>query len=302
MATTSKVLVTPGPDGAGDPTDPYRYGWRYVCRTGAAGRKVWEQVPLTLEDVLHPQEGDFVIQNAAHARRCRYLADIFEARLAANPTAVVLNDVRIAWDVAGLKPHGPDIAVILGVRERQNWSTFDVAAEGVRPALIVEVVSPETARLDRSTKLREYARAGVPLYVIVDTVRRRRQPILRLLGYALTPGGEYQPLAPDERGRLWLEPARTWLGVADDEIVCSDEAGQPLGDYRALAAALAVEHQARTEAEQRAEADRQVRDEAERQAEADRQARTEAERRAAAAEVRLRELEAEVRRLRGEAS
>ena len=149
---TPDALVTPTPAAPGGPTDPYRYGWRYVRRTGAGGRRVWEQVPLTLQDVLHPQVGDFVIQSYAHARRCHYLADVFEARLAADPSAVVLNEVRIAWDVPGLKPHGPDIAVILGVRERQDWSTFDVAAEGVRPALIVEVVSPGTARLDRTTK------------------------------------------------------------------------------------------------------------------------------------------------------
>ncbi len=52
---------------------------------------------------------------------------------------------------------------------------------------------------------------------------------------------------------------RCRLGIEENEIACFDEAGQPQGDYRALAAALA------------------------------------------AAEVRLRELEAEVRRLRGEA-
>ncbi len=272
MATTSKVLDTAGPDGAGASTDPYRYGWRYVCRTGANGRAVWEQVPLTLQDVLHPQEGDFVIQSDAHARRCRYLADVFEARLAADPSAVVLSDVLIAWDVPGLKAHGPDIAVILGVQERKDWGTFDVADEGVRPALIVEVTSPETARLDRVTKLRQYARARVPLYVIVDTARRRRQPVLRLLGYQLTPDG-YQSLALDEQGRLWLEPVRCWLGIQENEIVCYDEAGQALGDYRALAAALAQETEARAEAERRAEA----------------------------AETRLRELEAELRRLQGEA-
>ncbi len=280
MATTSKVLVTPGLDGAAEPTDPYRYGWRYVCRTGAAGRTVWEQVPLTLEDVLHPQEGDFVIQNDAHHRRCIYLYDVFSARLAADPSAVVLSDVLIAWDVPGLKAHGPDIAVILGVRERKDWGTFEVADEGVRPALIVEVTSPETARLDRVTKLRQYARARVPLYIIVDTARRRRQPVLRLLGYRLEAAG-YAPLAPDERGWLWLEPVRCWLGIQENEIVCYDEAGQPLGDYPALAMALAAEQEARNVAER---------------------AQAEAERRAEAAEVRLRELEAEVRRLRGDAS
>ena len=286
--TTIEVLVTPGWDGVGDPTDPFRYGWRYVERRREDGTLVVERVPLTLLDVLHPQEDDYVIQSDAHARRCRYLADVFEARLAGDPSAVVLYDVRIAWDVPDLEPHAPDIAVILGVRERQNWSTFNVAAEGVRPALVVEVTSLGTATLDRSTKLDEYDQAGVPLYVIVDTVARRRQPGLRLLGYQQTPDG-YQPLAPDERGRLWLPPVRLWLGIQAGEIVCYDEADRPLGDYRALAAALAAAHEAQAEAEHQLEAERQARIDAERRAAAEAAARAEAE-------TRLRALEAELRR------
>ena len=110
--------------------------------------------------------------------------------------------------------------------------------------------------------------------------RRADRPVplrLRLLGYQLTPDG-YQPLALDEQGRLWLEPVRCWLGIAGGEIVCYDEAGQPLGDYIALSASLRA-----TTADLRVET----------------AARREAEERAEAAEARLRELEAEVRRLRG---
>ena len=76
---------------------------------------------------------DRVTHRAEHQRRRRYLCDIFEAQLRHDPTAVVLDDVRVAWDIPDLGAHGPDIAVILGVRERQNWSTFDVAQEGVAP-------------------------------------------------------------------------------------------------------------------------------------------------------------------------
>lgn len=293
--TTIEVLVTPAPDTGGDrPADPYRYGWRYVQRKGEGGSLQIEQVPLTLEDVLHPQEGDQVTHSEAHQRRCIYLYDVLRARLAADPTAVVLQDVRVAWDVPDLGAHGPDIAVVLGVRERKNWSTFDVAAEGVRPALIIEVTSPETAAIERSTKLDEYDLAGVPLYVIVDTVALRRQPTPRLMGYTRTPDG-YQPLAADGRGRLWLAPARTWLGVAEGEIVCYDEADRPLGDYRALAEALAAEVEARAEAERRAETEWQARSAVERQVAAEREARL-------TAETRVRELEAELRRLRGGAS
>jgi Uma2 family endonuclease len=291
MATTTvEVLVTPGP--GADPSDPYRYGWRYVRHKHADGTESIEQVPLTLEDVLHPQEGDQVTHSDAHQRRRRYLCDVLEAQLARDPTAVVLDDVRVAWDVPDLKPHGPDIMVILGVRERKNRSTFDVAEEGVRPALIIEITSPETAPVDRSTKVDEYDQAEVPLYIIVDAVLSRRQPTLRLVGYTRTPTG-FQILVPNERGWLWLEPVRLWLGIQDDEIVCYDEDGRPLGDYRALSEALAAETQARREAEQQAAAEGRARVEAERRAEAEAQARI-------AAEARLRELEAELRRLRGD--
>jgi Uma2 family endonuclease len=267
---TIEVLSTPGISSTATDSE-FRYGWRYLRREREDGSYVMEQVPLTLEDVLHPQEGDQVTHSDAHQRRRRYLCNVLEAQLAGDASAVVLDDVRVAWDKPELKPHGPDIMVILGVGERKNWSTFDVAAEGVRPALIIEITSPETASIDRSNKLEEYDLAGVPLYVIVDTIQLRKEPALRLLAYTQTPNG-YQVLAPDERGRIWLAPVRVWLAVEAGELVCYDEQGAPLGDYRALAEALEAEAQARAAAEQRAQM----------------------------AEERVRELEAELRRLRGE--
>ncbi|MGQ9548459.1 MAG: hypothetical protein ACUVWS_07510 [Roseiflexus sp.] len=60
---------------------------------------------------------------------------------------------------------GTDIAVISSVREPKHRSTFDVAAEGVRPTPLIEVTSP----------------------VIVDVVQRRGQVVARLPGYRRTP-------------------------------------------------------------------------------------------------------------------
>ena len=268
-APTVEVLSAP-PTWPQQADDRYRYGWREVRREAPEGEELWERVPLTLEDVLHPQVGDFIVHSEAHERRNLYVYDVFTARVADDPSAVVLHDVRVAWDVPGLKAHGPDIAVIFGVRERKNWSTFDVAVEGTRPILLVEITSPETASTDRSNKLEEYALAGVAYYVIIDTLIQAGQPHLLLLGYRQGPTG-FQVVAPDERGWLWLPPVRVWLGIADNELVCYDEAGQPLGDYRALSLALASETLARAVAEQRA----------------------------LAAEERLRQLEAELRGLRG---
>jgi colicin import membrane protein len=274
MATTAAQTAT------APPADPFRYGWRYIAHPLPDGDVRYEQVPLTLEDVLHPQEGDFIVQNERHHRRCTYLYDVARAQLADDPTAAVLSDVRIAWDVTPPKAHGPDLAVIFGVREHRPWGTFDVAIEGARPSLIIEVTSPETAHLDRGVKRDEYAEVGVPLYIIVDTVIEQGASRLRLLGYTLTPAG-YQPLTPDERGRLWLPPLRAWLGIADNEIVCYDEAGNPLGDYAAVSASLRAETAARLAAEE------QVAREA--------AARADAEQRAKDAEARLRELEALLR-------
>lgn len=79
----------------------FPYGWRYVERELPAGGVAWEQVPLTLEDVLHPQEGDQATHSDLHQRFCVYLYTVFQALLAAVEGAVVLHDVRVAWAAAG---------------------------------------------------------------------------------------------------------------------------------------------------------------------------------------------------------
>jgi len=257
-----RVPSPPAKDQDTDADQPF-YGWRFLRQKGANGRYEYVQVPLTFDDLLNPQEGDHVIHNSDHQRHLHYLRNALEAQVRHDPTAVVLDDVLIDWDVPGLRNHGPDIAVFFGIRERKNWTTFRVADEGVRPTLIFEIVSPATARHDRKTKVQEYHRAGVPLYILVDYVRQRRQQLVQLIGYRWATSG-YEPLEPDADGRLWLGPVRLWLGIADNEIVCYDESGKQLGDF--------AEQVGRTEA---------------------------AERRASEAEIRLREIEAELRQLRG---
>jgi Uma2 family endonuclease len=251
-------------------SDPFYYGWRDVHRTLPDGRVVWEQIPLTLEDHLHPQEGDHFVEGSQHSEERDYLADIFRSRLADDRHALVLSDTGVYWNEPGLDHHSPDVCVILGLREpREDWPSFRVAEQGVRPALIVEIVSPRYRVNDVVEKFDEYYRAKVPLYVIVDHEAERGPR--RLIGYRHMPEG-YAEFPPDERGRLWLEPVRLWLGVRDDHVVCCDETGRELGDYTQISREL-------TAAQARAEAEAQAR---------------------AAVETRLREVEAELRRLRGE--
>ncbi len=281
--------------------DPYRYGWRYVRRILDNGDEEFDQIPLTLEDVLHPQEEDFIVHTYEHERTCTYVENVLVSHLAADPTAVVLRDVRVAWDVPGLRPMGPDITVIRGVRAVQNWGTFDVAHEGTRPILVIEVTSPETRHLDLEDKVVKYAQAGIPQYLIIDLREVRGYLEPRLLGYQLTPDG-YERLTPDDRGWLWLESVQIGVGLRDRRVVCYDAAGQAMGDYpsvqaaRVLAEVRAADAEARARAEEQARADAEARARVEEQARAAAEARARAEEQArAAAEARTVEAEARAR-------
>ncbi len=285
--------------------DPFRYGWRYVRRPTPDDPDHLEQVPLTLEDVLHPEVGDFIVHSDRHETDRMYLTAVLRARLEPHGQAIVLSDVRVAWDVPDLRPHGPDVMVIPGLRERRDWSTFDVTEEGVRPALIIEITSPETRENDVVRKVAHYARAGVAQYVIVDNLGRRGERQLRLLDYRLV-GETYRLQPPDARGWVYLEVAGLWLGVEGDHVVCYTNDGTAFGDYatvvqqaaEAEARARAAEEQSQREAAARAEAEALARAAAEQARMAEEQAQREAAARAAL-EARLRELETELRRLQG---
>ena len=300
--TTARPSTSIAPAG-----DPFRYGWRFVPRPTPDDPHHLEQVPLTLDDVLHPDVGDFIVHSDRHETDRMYLTAVLRARLEASGAAIVLSDVRIAWDVPDLRPHGPDVMVIPGIAARQDWSTFEVAVEGARPALIIEITSPETRVNDLKRKVAHYARAGVAQYVIVDRIGRGGARRVRLLDYRLA-GGGYRRRAPDAAGRVHLVIANLWLGVAGDHVVCYDERGVAFGDYATVVQqAAAAEERAQREAAAR-EAEARARAEAEEQARREAVARTEAEERAqreaaarAKLEARLRALEAELRQLRGEA-
>ncbi|MFQ5829915.1 MAG: Uma2 family endonuclease [Candidatus Methylomirabilia bacterium] len=65
-----------------------------------------------------------------------------------------------------------------------------VSARGIEgaPTLVVEILSPSTTLIDRSTKLQLYARYGAPYYWIVD-------PEARIIEVHVLSGGAYQLVA-----------------------------------------------------------------------------------------------------------
>jgi colicin import membrane protein len=295
-------LTTPKPSEPKvvDPERCNRYGWRYETRMRRDGTEEYVQVPLTVEDLLHPQESDCIPENTVHSHERDYLYDVLQARVVNRPTIRICTDCIIDWGVPGLKNHSPDISAFENVRDRERkWGTFPVAREGARPLLNIEIVSPDDRDPSRRnndvvTKMEHYHRVGVPLYIIVD--QEEEDGPRRLLGYRDTPDG-YVPLIPDDQGRLLLEPFGVLIGLRDDRIVCYDAATkEEILGYPQLNQAMQTEAEARRLAEEQAAAERSRAQIAEQQVAAER-ARAEAEAQSRALlEARVRELEAELQR------
>jgi Uma2 family endonuclease len=225
-----------------------------VQTKGRDGAVDFKMIPLTLEDVLHPQFGDVHVLSDAHDDDCNYLKDVLKDRNQDNPSAVVLSDCGIFWDKPRLKHHSPDLAVIFGVKQRKEWKSFRVRKEGVRPSLIIEVTSPKTRVNDVETKVDHYVHGEVLYYVIVDAQEEDDHRRITLISMRLGSSGyEVQPL--DERGFALLGPVELWLGIRKDTMTGGDrvalidpETGEEIGDYSA-------QRQAREEAEARANAE-----------------------------------------------
>lgn len=272
----SPVTIT-SPAIVSNDLDPYPHGWRYVRRS-VNGEDKWVRVALRRDDVLHPQLGDKKVHSEYHERFSTYLYDVLAQQIADDPHAVVLHDVGIVWNDTHLKHHAPDIAVIFDVQKRKEWSTFNVAEEGTKPALVIEVTSLSNRSTDVADKLDEYEAAGVPLYIIVDTYRYRGKLYRRLLGYKLGPNGRYEVMTPNEKKWLWLEPVRLWINVDDNGVVCYDASGEAIADYIGV---VSQRNKARSQAQAAA------------------QAREAAEAQAQAANAEVERLLAELARLRG---
>jgi Uma2 family endonuclease len=214
---------------------------------------------------------------------------------------------------------GPDFFVVLGgvdgTKDRKRWVVWH---EGGRyPDVIIEITSPSTKSKDTKDNLLLYSKVfRTREYYWYDEASGE------LVGYRLQ-GDEYAPIAPNENGWLWSEVLGVWLGVSDLPyqgwryrwLRYYDAEGRlvPTGEEAERARAEA-ERQRAEQAEQRAARERLRREQERQRAEAERilreqerLLREQAEQRAEQerllreqAEQRLAELEAELKRLRGE--
>ena len=114
------------------------------------------------------------------------------------PTDCILSNVTVVQ---------PDIVYV--ATDRQAIAS-ERGFEGA-PTLVIEVLSPSTAGLDRDRKMRLYAEHGVPYYWIVDPETRSIEAFaLAGADYALAAHLTSEPAALPPLSDLTLDPASIW--------------------------------------------------------------------------------------------
>ena len=135
---------------SGEESDPFFYGAHWVPVDRGDGRTDLEQVPLTEEDLLDPQDGDEMPQGTLHGDIAfslqKQLRDWFKKR---EPQTAVFHDLKVRWPVERGSSPAPDLCVVRGLPDlKANRDSFDALREGVAPCLVIEVTYPSTRRTD----------------------------------------------------------------------------------------------------------------------------------------------------------
>jgi Uma2 family endonuclease len=107
---------------------------------------------------------------------------------------------------------GPDFFVVLGT-ERKTRKSWIVWQEGGKyPNVIVEILSPKTAGIDRGLKKQIYQDIfRTPDYFWFDP------DSLEYKGFHLT-DGKYQELQPNSEGWLWSQQLGLYLGIYQSQL------------------------------------------------------------------------------------
>ncbi|MFY7933842.1 MAG: Uma2 family endonuclease [Microcystis aeruginosa] len=107
---------------------------------------------------------------------------------------------------------GPDFFVVLDTEKRPRKSWVVWGEGGKYPNVIVEILSPSTANIDRTKKKILYQNTfRTPNYFWFDP------NTLELQGFRLI-AGQYQAIAANENGYLWSEQLELYLGIFDRKL------------------------------------------------------------------------------------
>ncbi|MEH2379547.1 MAG: Uma2 family endonuclease [Nostoc sp.] len=110
---------------------------------------------------------------------------------------------------------GPDFFAVLnvdGTNSRQGWVVWE--ENGRYPDVIVELMSPSTAKIDQTVKKDLYEQTfHTSDYFVYDPFDPTS-----LQGWHLDHNQQYQSLTSNERGWLWCQKLSLWLGTYEGTI------------------------------------------------------------------------------------
>lgn len=187
------------------PTFPMEVGYREVYDPET---KTFDQLPLTLLELLYPVEDDVgvvkVAESPHHDILVTLLATMLRVYLGAR-NWLTTSDVIVHWGFKRAPCKSPDIAVILGGKlPDDEEKSYRVGRDGPLPSFIVEVTSEETRTTDLYEKNLLYAAVGVKEYLIIDILSNRNRD-WRLIGYRLGDKPRYKRITADDDGGLSFE-------------------------------------------------------------------------------------------------
>ncbi len=297
--STGRSLTVELPSSTGDERpgadieDPFALGRRWVEVEAGEGQgsRRFREVPLSLDDLRNPQEGDQLTHSLQHgdgiSETKERLRCFFHAQ--GRQDVIVCDDLQMIWDDPALDKIAPDVAVIPAVKDPRRYrKSFKVREEGTRPVFVLEVSSASTQKFDQEEKPEIYRRAEVEECFLLDQLSEPWQLVAFQLNRSRT---AYVEIKADAQGRYLARTLGVYFRISPDgqDLILEDAASGEI--LRKPIDEMQGRRDAERRADQEAEARRQ-------EAEARRQ---EAEAREAA-EARNRELLAEIERLRGSRS
>jgi len=214
--------------------DPFYIGRRPVFKRDASGRNiVVDYIPMTEEDFLHPIEEDRFMITDPHILACIYLMHAIAVGLRHRPAVRAFSDHRIDWQVPGIKPHGPDMAVFDNFPPKPDkfFGTLPVKDVGAVPVAVFEVTSESTRHVDLGPKFEEYAAVGIPYYMIVDLAAPNGLP--DILAFRLVEG-EYRDMQRYPDLGYLVAPLGMWFRVEGDRVVAANEDQKDIPDSREM--------------------------------------------------------------------
>lgn len=153
------------------------------------------------------------LESAWHVYQIYLLIDLVHGHFAGRDDYFVGGNMFIYYSLEQAKKlnyRGPDfffVKAVKGKKKRKFWVVWE--EDGRYPDVIIELLSPSTARTDLTTKKQLYERTfHTHEYFCYDPDKQQ------LRGWRINSSQEYDEIVPTKDGRLYCEEFDLWLGTS----------------------------------------------------------------------------------------